>query len=246
MTEQGPQYDHIGSKYDEYSQTATLRRAEIYTVLRMAGALTGKRVLDMACGLGFFTRLLKEQGAAQALGIDISPEMVRLGRAQEQAEPLGVTYEIHDATALPPLGAFDLVTAMYLLNYATSQHQLLGMCRSAYDNLVAGGRFIAYTVNPAYTLSKPNGAKYGSYFRRMTPEEDRYVCDGEFVTEPPTPYQCFQWSQEAHEQAIKEAGFRTCTWYPSEVSPEDLARYEESYWQDFYDNCLVIGLVCQK
>jgi 2-polyprenyl-3-methyl-5-hydroxy-6-metoxy-1,4-benzoquinol methylase len=192
MAEQGAQYDHIGSKYDEYSQTATLRRAEIYTVLQMTGALSGTRVLDMACGLGFFTRLLKQYGASQVLGIDISPEMVRLGRAQERTEPLGVTYAIHDATALPPLGAFDLVTGMYLLNYATSRDQLRGMCRSAYDNLVPGGRFIAYTVNPAYTLSKPNGAKYGSYFRRMTRDGDRYACDGEFVTEPPTSYQCFQ------------------------------------------------------
>ena len=27
MTEQGAQYDHIGSKYDEYAQTATQKRA---------------------------------------------------------------------------------------------------------------------------------------------------------------------------------------------------------------------------
>ena len=117
----------------------------------------------------FITRLLKQHGASQVLGIDISPEMVRLGRAHERTEPLGVAYEIHDATALPPLGAFDLVTAMYLLNYATSRDQLRGMCRSAYDNLVPGGHLMAYTVNPAYTLSKPDGAQYGSYFRRMTP-----------------------------------------------------------------------------
>jgi ubiquinone/menaquinone biosynthesis C-methylase UbiE len=246
MTEQGAQYDHIGSKYDEYAQTATLKRAESYTVLRMVGALSGKRVLDLACGFGFYTRLLKQQGAAQVLGVDISPEMARLGRAQKQAEPLGVTYQVCDATALPPLGAFDLVTAIYLLNYATSKDELLGMCWSAYDNLVEGGRFVAYTVNPAYTLSKPNGAKYGCYFLRMTPEEDRYVCDAEFVTDPPTPFRNYQWSQEAHERAIKEAGFRTFAWHPSEVSPEDVARYGEAYWQDFYDNCLVIGLVCQK
>jgi hypothetical protein len=81
---------------------------------------------------------------------------------------------------------------------------------------------------------------------RLTPEADRAVCDGIFVTEPPTPFQCYQWSQAAHEQAILGAGFRTCTWYPSEVSPEDLAHYGEAYWQDFRDNCLVIGLVCQK
>jgi ubiquinone/menaquinone biosynthesis C-methylase UbiE len=246
MSTPAAQYDHIGSKYDEYAQTATLKRAERYTVLRMVGPLAGTRVLDLACGVGFYTRLLKQQGAAQVLGVDISPEMVRLGRAQEQAAPLGVTYQVCDATALPPLGRFDLVTAIYLLNYATSQDQLRGMCRSAYDNLVAGGRFVAYTVNPAYTLSKPDGAQYGCYFRRLTPEADRYVCDGEFVTEPPTPFQCSQWSREAHERAITEAGFRTFAWHPSEVSPADVAQYGAAYWQDFYDNCLVIGLVCQK
>jgi toxoflavin synthase len=246
MSEPGAQYDHIGSKYDEYARTATLKRAESYTVLHMVGPLEDRRVLDLACGFGFYTRLLKQRGAAEVLGVDISPEMVRLGRAQEQAEPLGVTYQVGDAAALPRLGAFDLVTAIYLLNYATSKEQMRAMCRSAYDNLVEGGRFVAYTVNPAYTLSKPNGAKYGNYFLRQTPEEDRYVCDGVFVTEPPTPFQCYQWSQEAHERAIQEAGFRTFAWHPSEVSPEDVARYGEAYWQDFRDNCLVIGLVCQK
>jgi toxoflavin synthase len=246
MPEQGAQYDHIGSKYEEYAQTATMKRAESYTVLQMVGPLAGQRVLDLACGFGFYTRLLKQHGAAEVIGIDISPEMVRLGHEQEQAEPLGVTYEIHDATALPRLGAFDLVTAIYLLNYATSHDQLRGMCQSAYDNLVPGGRFIAYTVNPAYTLSKPNGSQYGCYAIRLTPEEDRYLCDAIFVTEPPTHFQCYQWSQAAHERAILAAGFRTCTWYPSEVSPEDFAHYGEAYWQDWRENCVVIGLVCQK
>jgi hypothetical protein len=44
MTEHGAQYDHIGSKYDEYAQTVTMKRAESYTVLRMVGPLAGKRV----------------------------------------------------------------------------------------------------------------------------------------------------------------------------------------------------------
>jgi len=62
MTEQGAQYDHIGSKYDEYARTATLKRAESYTFFRMVGALHGQRVMDLACGFGFYTRLLKQQG----------------------------------------------------------------------------------------------------------------------------------------------------------------------------------------
>ena len=126
------------------------------------------------------------------LGVDISPERLRLAQQQEQAEPLGITYQVYDAVALPLLGSFDLVTAFHLLNYATSKDQLRSMCRSVYDNLVAGGRFIAYTINPACTMSKPNCTKYGVTVLCQAPEEERYVCDAEFMTDPPTPLRYFQ------------------------------------------------------
>jgi len=243
---QTAQYDHIGSKYDEYAQTATLKRAECYSFFRLVGALEGKRVLDLACGFGFYTKLLKQRGAAQVIGVDISPEMVRLARAKEHEDPTGVAYRVGDATDLPSLGAFDLVTAVYLLNYAPSKAQLLGMGRSAYANLAEGGRFVAYTVNPDFTLCKPNNTKYGVTVLRQVLEDDRYVLDAEFVTKPPTPYQNFQWSQAMYEEVLTAAGFRSCTWHPTEVAPEDVAHYGEAYWRDLSDNCLVIGLVCQK
>jgi toxoflavin synthase len=240
------QYDHIGSKYDEYARTATLKRAERYTFFRLVGALDGKRVLDLACGLGFYTRLLKQHGAAQVLGVDISPEMLRLAYQQEQAEPLGITYQVGDAVTLPQLGPFELVTAVYLLNYATSKEQLRGMCRSAYANLVTGGRLVAYTMAPAFTLSKPNSTKYGVTVLRQVPAAGGYVCEAEFVTLPPTPFQYVQWSQATYEWALKEAGFQEFAWHPTEVAPEDVVRYGEAYWQDLHDNDLIIGLVCQK
>jgi ubiquinone/menaquinone biosynthesis C-methylase UbiE len=246
MAEQEAQYDHIGSKYDEYARTATLKRAERYTFFRMVGALNGKRVLDLACGFGFYTRLLKQHGAAQVLGIDISPEMIRLANQQEQAEPLGITYEVGDAVTLPQLGPFELVTAVYLLDYATSKEQLRGMFRNAYVNLMAGGRFVTYTMDPAFTLSKPNSTKYGVTVLRQVPEEGGYVCDAEFVTAPPTPFQYVQWSQATYEWAIKEAGFREFAWHSTEVASEDVAHYGAAYWQDLHDNNLIIGLVCQK
>src|SRR5262245_42326897 len=111
MTAQGPQYDHIGRQYDAYARTATGKRAERYTFFRMVGALNGQRVLDLACGDGFYTRLLKQHGAAEVLGVDISPEMIRLAREHEQQAPLGLTYQVGDAVTLSQLGPFDLVTA---------------------------------------------------------------------------------------------------------------------------------------
>jgi len=99
MTEQGAQYDHIGNKYDEYARTATMKRAERYAVFRMVGPLDGKRVLDLACGFGFYTRQLKQRGAAKVVGIDISPEMVRLACAKEQEDPTGAEYRLATPSA---------------------------------------------------------------------------------------------------------------------------------------------------
>jgi len=172
--------------------------------------------------------------------------MIRLAHQEEQAEPLGITYQVGDAVTLPQLGPFDLVTAVYLLNYATSREQLRGMFRSASENLGVGGRFAAYTMDPAFTLSKPNSTKYGVTVLRQVSEEGGYVCDAEFVTAPPTPFQYVQWSQATYEWAIKEAGFREFAWHPTEVAPEDVVRYGEAYWRDLHDNSLIIGLVCKK
>jgi len=49
-----------------------------------------------------------------------------------------------------------------------------------------------------------------------------------------------------YEWALQEAGFRDFAWYPAEVAPEDVARYGEAYWRAFYDNCPLIGFICQK
>src|SRR5215475_8949411 len=43
----------------------------------MVGRLDGKRVLDLAYGFDFYTLLFKQRGTAQAIGVDISPEIVR-------------------------------------------------------------------------------------------------------------------------------------------------------------------------
>jgi hypothetical protein len=64
MTEHGAQYDHIGSKYDEYARTATLKRAESYTFFRMVGA--ARRT---ACpGSGLRLRLLYPPAQATRRG----------------------------------------------------------------------------------------------------------------------------------------------------------------------------------
>jgi len=246
MSDHTTQYDHIGSKCEEHSRTATSNRAERYSFLRMVGALDGQRVLDLACGSGFYTRLLKQLGAGQVIGVDISPEMIRIASQQEEAESLGITYKVCDALELPNLGPFDLITAIWLLNYAKTEDEMLRMFRKAYDNLDEDGRFVAYTTNPAFDFRKSDFTKYGVSITSETLEEDRYVLQGVFVVDPSTPVTAHRWSQPVYERVLKGAGFRKFAWHPSEVSPEDIEQYGREYWQDFYDNGLGIGLICKK
>lgn len=245
MTE-AAQYDHIGRKYDEFSRSSTCRRPERHTILKMAGPLEGRRVLDLACGSGLYTRLLKERGAASVVGVDISPEMIRLAREVEVGANHGVSYEVRDASDLAGLGPVDLITAVFLLNYATTREALVGMLRGARTCLADDGRLIVYTMNPEFTLSGPNGTKYGITVRKMEPVEGGYACESEFVTDPPTPFRYYQWSRETYEWAMGEAGFSQFAWHSPEIAPEDEAAYGAEYWRDLLENGLNIGLVARR
>lgn len=136
------EYDAIGDRYSE-AKTAPWRiYAEAYTLEKYAGDLRGARVLDLACGDGIYSRRLIERGAAEALGVDASVEMVELGRHAEATTPIGCKYLAADVANLGVVGEFDLVVAAFLLNYACTREELRRFCDVMFANLRPGGRMI--------------------------------------------------------------------------------------------------------
>ena len=104
-------------------------------------------MLDLACGEGFYTRLLSQAGAVQVTGVDVSAAMIELAEAQERQHPLGCRYVQADAAAFKPDEPVDLVVAAYLLNYASTPRQLLRFCRTCHDALHPGGRLVGCNNN---------------------------------------------------------------------------------------------------
>ena len=113
----------------------------------MLGDISGEKVLDLACGEGFYTRKLKRAGAGEALGVDISAEMIQLAEAEERARPTGCRFMTRDAADLVLDEPVDLVVAMYLLNYARDANELLRFVRAAHGALKPGGRFVGFNDN---------------------------------------------------------------------------------------------------
>src|SRR4051812_31505249 len=111
-------YDDIAAEYQRAKQQPWRLHLEHYTFFKLLGDVRGKTVLDLACGEGFYSRFIKRRGAARVVGVDLSQGMIELARRQEERDPLGIDYLVHDVKQLALDDTFDVVVAAYLLNYA--------------------------------------------------------------------------------------------------------------------------------
>jgi SAM-dependent methyltransferase len=82
-------------------------------MLEKIGSLGGARVLDVGCGTGRWSQLLRDSGA-DVLAIDISPEAIEINR---QRNP-GIEFRVADL-AQPDLpdDAFDLIVSVTVLQH---------------------------------------------------------------------------------------------------------------------------------
>lgn len=119
------EYDTFADRYDTTFELVPLRTyVEAHSVLKLVGDVTRQAWLDLACGTGAYTRELRRRGASRVLGVDLSPEMIRVARAAEHEQPSGVEYQVADVGALGEVGRFDGALGVYLLHYSRWQDHL--------------------------------------------------------------------------------------------------------------------------
>jgi SAM-dependent methyltransferase len=243
------QYDTIALDYQRISSAVPLRDAEWHSLQQRLGDLTGCSVLDLACGDGMGTRLIKRWGAERVVGIDISPQMIALAQQREDAEPMGIEYRVADAATLGGIGPFDRVAAAYLLHYAESREQLLQMARTVYDNLEPGERFVASIANP---LLPPQPVidqrKYGFSYRLLdeTLREGAGLRGTLYLGPNVVEFDFYWWSWETYETAFRTAGFRSRTIEPFLIPPDSDQKRGEGFWDEYVAAPCAMHIICQK
>jgi toxoflavin synthase len=151
--------------------------------MEWVGDPRGKAVLDVACGEGFYTRLIREWGAARVTGVDLSQGMIDLAQRQEGQHQLGVEYAVADARELSETDPFDLAVAAYLLNYARTRDELQSICDGIARSLKPGGRFVTVNCNPALTFpTAPSYRKYGFEKSVVSDWQDSKLCPPDCLT----------------------------------------------------------------
>lgn len=241
-------YDPIAEQYQRSKQQPWRTYVECFTLMNLMGDPSEMSVLDVACGEGFYTRMIRQRGAARVSGIDLSQGMIELARRQEEQHRLGIEYIVGDARELGTSGTFDLAAAAYLLNYARTRDELQAMCDGIARSLKPGGRFVTVNSNPA--LSFPVAPSYRKYGFETTVSEDWqegtpikwtfHLDDGPFDIEN------YYLSVETHEQALRRAGFREVRWQEPRLSPDALEVQPREFWSDFLDHPPVTFIECVK
>jgi len=241
-------YNQIAQEYHKAKQQPWRAFVEAFTMTELLGDLSGKSVLDLACGEGFSSRLLQRRGAARVVGVDLSERMIDLARQQEDQAPLGIEYHVGDARTLHLGEQFDLVVAAYLLNYASTREELLQMCRTIGRSLKPGGRFVGVNNNPAQSPESFDSSRKYGFIKEL---------GGPLGEGTPIVYRFFLGDQSfeitnyhlgigTHEWAFHTAGLHGPCWHRPQVAPEGVRQSGRDYWAAMLDQGPIIFLECRK
>ena len=240
------EYDGIAQAYRDSKQLSFRKYLEEYSLFEMLGEIQGKRGLDLACGEGFYTRKIKQAGAAEVTGVDISAEMIRLAEEEEKNYSLGCKYVNRDVAELELAAPVDFIVAMYLLNYAKTKEELLRFCQVSYNALSSEGRFVGVNDN---VRNPPNGtvsfAKYGFEKACTNSLKEGDVILYKLVNEDGQQFEFknFYLAPETYQWAFQEAGFADFKWVDLYLAP---TQQGNSFWDEFLSNPPLTGLVASK
>jgi SAM-dependent methyltransferase len=125
-----PHYDAFTEGYAYEDWLSALER------LAFEHGLSGRRLLDVACGTGKSFMPMLARGY-EVVACDISPGMADVARAKARGRAQVLVADMRD---LPQVGAFDLVTCLDdAVNYLTSRDELRATLESFARNLRPGG-----------------------------------------------------------------------------------------------------------
>ncbi len=144
------EYDKFGDFYYEFVKSEIENSAApslmVRTMLESIGDVEGERVLDLACGEGYLSRILAEM-RANVTGVDISANL--LEHARKQSEGLAVEYLRDDAQELSRLDSdsFDVVICNMALMDIADLDRVLG---AVHRVLKSNRKFVFSILHPCF------------------------------------------------------------------------------------------------
>lgn len=176
------EYDQIAEWYDHLTRSLPPAHLLAYRAAeRLVGVVAGLEICDLACGQGDMARRLAGLGA-HVTGIDISQEMLRIGRERSEADGVTVDFVEGDAMTLSEeyTTSFDGVVCLLALMDIPDLDAVLN---SVYRILRLGGWFVFAITHPCFQTpdSRWTGKAGGTVKRELR----RYFREGFWQSDNP-------------------------------------------------------------
>ena len=214
MNTQETSWGGVAEWYDDLlEESADSFQAKVImpNLLRIVDPKPSVRVLDVACGQGFFSRVMAQTGA-KVTGCDIAPELITLA-----GEKSSNTIEYHvapaDALAFAPDNSFDVVTIVLALQ---NIENLQGTVNECVRVLRSGGRFVIVMNHPSFRIPRHStwgwDDKSATQYRRIDAylSDDRIKIDmtpGEKNPSKKNMTMSFHRPLQSYFKALNKAGF---------------------------------------
>ena len=258
------QYDTIGSKYNIFKAlpAATVEVENMKSAVQPFLAVKDKpRVLDLACGAGYYSQKFLEWGADYVFGIDLSPAMISAANENllGSEKPGSLRFAIGDAKSLGRIEAeepFDMVTGAWCLNYASNLEDMTDMFRTISSNLKDGGVFVGLTPHPADDLDafahmtndfeKEQPHRWGvtvDYYEKLE-SGDGWKTEVTGHGTQKISFRNYHLKKDIYEEVARLGGMNgKVQWKRIELPSQAIERWGEEYWDLFFKKGPHMGIM---
>lgn len=134
-------------------------------IFRLLRNVKNKKILDLGCGQGYFSRLLTKQGGI-VTGVDLSKDLIGIANQRNQEQGLKIKYFVSDAANLKDLqdNKFDIAISNMALMDIKNVDKTIKECSRV---LKKNGHIIFSIVNPIFSIFERSKDDNGYFLKLM-------------------------------------------------------------------------------
>lgn len=166
-------YDKLLSNDDTYQA-----RVILPNLLRAMAIKKGEKVLDLACGQGFFSRAFFNEGA-KVTGVDLGKQLIAIAKKDSLGE---IDFLVSNAENLSNFSdaTFDKVAIVLAVQNMEAPHKVFKECMRV---LVPGGKLFLVLNHPAFRVAKMSSWGYDEVSKTQYRRIDSYMSESKNIIE---------------------------------------------------------------
>lgn len=207
------------------------------------------RVIEFACGTGYYTAKLWDWGCGEITAMDLSAPMLHLSKARLPAlVDAGKVRLVEADGALPRAlspdgseGYFDLAFGCWFLNYAANKDDLVSMFKMAAMNLNDGVAFVTVVPHPTQDLASRAVAWNNKPMTGIRPlyQYPSELSSGQgwslvIILSDDVQFSAYHLRKDIYEEAARLGGFKGKLEWKEEtlLGPEWLQEYQSTFTEN--------------